>query len=411
MIDLMMLRKDSQSVIDAVLKKDPSFDIDRLQKLDEEFRSLSVRIEELRKQKNDLAVQAKSGITDEIRQQSIEVGKQLKEQEKELKVVQDAFKDMHLRCPNIALEDVPAGNKESNVVVKTHGDKKEFTFDPQSHYELGINLGWLDFEAAARTTGSNFALYRGDGVRLLYSLTMMMMKNNTKHGFDPILPPYVVNTKSMETAGQLPKFKDGVYKVEDEDLYLTPTAEVNLTNMYKDRILERSELPVRMTSWTSCFRREAGNYGASERGLIRIHEFEKVELYSIVAEQDSSDELDRMIACAENILQDLGLHYRVSLLAGQDTSFQSAKTFDIEVWMPGQKAYYEVSSASNCLDFQARRAKLRYREHTGGNTVYAHTLNASSLALPRLMVAIMETYQQEDGSIALPQAVLDQGLF
>lgn len=411
MIDLVLLRKDPKQMIAAIQKKDPAFNAQALVDADVQFRSMSLEVESLRKEKNDLAQQAKSGITDDIRQRSIAIGKELKQKEQDLKVVEEHFSKLYLACPNPVEEQVPSGGKESNQVVREIGLQPHFSFEPQNHLDLGNALGWFDFEGAAKMTGSNFALYKGDAVKLLYSLTMLMLKNNIRHGFTPLLPPYLVNTKSMEVAGQLPKFADGVYKIEEENLYLTPTAEVNLTNLYRDTILERGELPVRMTSWTSCFRREAGNYGHQERGLIRIHEFEKLELYSIVAPEDSNAELDRMIAAAEAILQALGLHYRVSLLAAQDTSFQSAKTYDIEVWMPGQKAYYEVSSASNCYDFQARRGGIRFREHSGGKTQYAHTLNASSLALPRLMVALMETYQQEDGSIALPDVIKEQGLF
>ena len=410
MIDLSLLRKSPNEITEALKKKDPAFNVQKLKELDELFRKQSLEVESLRKQKNDLAVQAKSGITDEIRTQSIEVGKQLKALEEQLSDTEAQFKESYISCPNMMHEDVPAGNKESNKVVREIGSKPTFSFDVKNHVELGTRLGWLDFEGAVRMTGSNFALYRADAVKLLYSLTMLMMKNNIKHGFDPILPPYLVNQKSLEVVGQLPKFRDGVYKVENEDLYLTPTAEVNLTNLYRDHIFQEHEMPKRLTAWTSCFRREAGGYGNQERGLIRIHEFEKIELFSIVRPEESYDELERMIACGEDILKQLGLHYRVSLLAAQDSSFQSAKTYDIEVWMPGQKAYYEVSSASNCTDFQSRRGQIRYR-NAAGKTEFAHTLNASSLALPRLMVALMETYQQADGSIKLPEVITNLGWF
>jgi len=411
MIDLVHLRNNEHDIIARIFKEDPDFDVQALINADKIFRAVSTEVDALREEKNKLAAQAKYQVTDEIRSRSIEISKLLKQKEQDLHSVETEFKNLYGACPNPAEHDVPSGNKESNVVVREFGKKAIFNFDPQSHVELGNNLGWFDFEADARMTGSNFALYKGDAVKLLYSLTMLMLKNNIKYGFQPILPPYLVNTKSLEAAGQLPKFIDGVYKVENEDLYLSPTSEVNLTNMYRDMILDRAQLPIRMTSWTSCFRREAGGYGSAERGLIRIHEFEKLELYSIVTPEQSEQELEKMIATAENILQMLGLHYRVSLLAAQDTSFQSVKTYDIEVWMPGQKAYYEVSSASNCHAFQARRSGIRYREFKGGKTVYAHTLNASSLALPRLMVALMETYQQADGTIKLPDIIKEQGLF
>ncbi|MBM17925.1 MAG: serine--tRNA ligase [Epsilonproteobacteria bacterium] len=409
MLDLTDLRKDPVQFKKEILKKEPSFDVDSLLLLDEQFRSMTLLIESLRKEKNDLASKAKNGITEEIRAQSIQVGKNLKEKEEQLSSVENQFKTLLLSCPNILSKDVPAGNKENNKEVKIVGNKQSFDFTPKDHVTLGNALGWFDFLGAAKMTGSNFALYKGDGVKLMYALTSLMIKNNMKHGFDPILPPYLVNTKSMTTSGQLPKFADGAYKIQDEDLYLTPTSEVNLLNYYRDTIFKTEELPKRLTAWTSCFRREAGNYGHAERGLIRIHQFEKVELVAVTKPEDSEQELDRMMACAEDILQQLGLHYRVMLLAAQDTSFQSHKTYDIEVWMPGQSSYYEVSSASNCTDFQARRAKMRYREHEGAKTSYVHTLNASSLALPRLMVALLETYQQKDGSVVLPDCLKEQG--
>ena len=411
MIDLALLRKDSDYIKKLLYKKDPSFGLDALIKADKELREISLEVDSLRNKKNELADKAKQGITDELRAQSIQIGKALKEKEVALEQTQKTFEELYLACPNVPHEDVPAGGKEANVVVKQVGQQAQFSFEPKNHVELGNALGWFDFEAAAKMTGSNFDLYKGDGVRLLYSLTALMLKNNMRNGFTTVLPPYLINTQSLTVAGQLPKFKDGVYKVEDEDLYLSPTSEVNLTNLYRDQILQTQELPIRMTSWTSCFRREAGGYGSAEKGLIRIHEFEKIELFSITHPEDSWKELDFMVSCAENILKELGLHYRISLLAAQDASFQSAKTFDLEVWMPGQKAYYEVSSASNCTEFQARRGKIRYKESSTGKTQYVHTLNASSLALPRLMVAIMETYQQPDGSIKLPQIILDQGYF
>jgi seryl-tRNA synthetase len=230
--------------------------------------------------------------------------------------------------------------------------------------------------------------------------------HNKKQGFEQILPPFLVNERALEGAGNFPRFKNEVYRIMDEDLYLTPTSEVNLTSYYRDHIFMGSELPKRMTAWTSCFRREAGGYGATERGLIRIHQFDKVEIYSICKPEQAELEQDHMLATAESILQSLGLHYQVVLLAAQDCSFSSTKTFDIEVWMPGQGIYKEVSSVSNCTDFQARRSSIRYREEQGDKPQLVSTLNGSSLALPRLLVALMETYQQADGSIALPP-VLD----
>lgn len=405
MIDLSILRQEPEKISQLIRKKDPSFDVERLISLDEQVRSMRARIEALRHKKNELAQLGKQGVTEQIRVESIEVGQQLKQLEKDIAVREDEFNQLYLFCPNILLDDVPAGNKEENVVVKEVGEKPTFSFPIKNHVELATQLGWLDFDAAARMTGSQFVLYKEGGVSLLYALALFMLKNNKKHGFSPIVPPYVVNEKSLIVASNFPKFKDQVYSVTDDNLYLIPTAEVNLTNLYYDTIFAKEELPISMTSWTSCFRREAGGYGATERGLIRIHQFEKVELYTICEPKNSAQEQERMLACAEDILQQLGLHYRISLLAAQDCSFPSAKTYDIEVFLPGQNQYYEVSSVSNCTDFQARRGMMRYREKQDAKPHLVHTLNGSSLALPRLMVALLEVYQQEDGSVVLPEVL------
>lgn len=411
MISLELLRTRPAEMKQGINKKDPKFDVDKLIALDKEVRSINIVVEDLRKLKNELAAQAKSGVTPEIREKSIAAGKELKEKEQELETKQVEFKQLHLECPNIPEEVVPVGNKESNKSVKEFGKKPEFDFEVKNHVELGKKLEWFNFEAAAKMTGARFVLYQNDAVNLIYALTMLMLKNNKKHGYTPFLPPYLVNEKSLEVASNFPKFRDQVYDVSADNLFLTPTAEVNLTNLYRDNIFESgSELPKRMTAWTSCFRREAGNYGTTEQGLIRIHQFEKCELYTVCEPENSAAELDKMLACAEDILQQLGLHYRVSLLAAQDCSFAAAKTFDIEVWMPGQNTYYEVSSVSNCTDFQARRGKIRYRDEKG-KTQLVNTLNGSSLALPRLIVALMETYQQPDGSIALPDILKKEGLW
>lgn len=404
MIDLAQLRKNPQQTKEEILKKDPSYDVELLITLDVDFRKLSLEVEQLRFEKNEIAKSVKGPITDEIRQKSIEIGKLLKEKETLLVDLEKRFIDLYMSCPNTTYPEVPVGNKPENKEVRSFGQKPTFNFQVKDHVTLGNNLGWFDFPAATKVTGSNFAWYKGDAALLLYALTQLMIKTNIKHGFELMLPPYMANTKSLESSGQLPKFADGVYKIQDEDLYMIPTSEVSLLNYYRDTIFESQDLPKRLTSWTSCFRREAGTYGAAERGLIRIHQFEKVELVSFTKHEDSLDELERMVACGEEILQKLGLHYRVMLLAAQDTGIASAKTYDLEVWMPGQNSYYEVSSASNCTEYQARRAKIRYKKD--GKNEYVHTLNASSLALPRLMVALMETYQQEDGSIKLPEHIL-----
>lgn len=405
MINLTLLRDEPQRITALIKKKDPSFDVAKLINLDVQVRELNQRVEELRKEKNDLAEQGKKGVTPELRERSIAIGKELKEKEQESQEVAARFKDLYLHCPNLLADDIPEGNKESNVVVTQVGKQPHFDFEPKNHVELGEALGWFDFAAAARMTASNFALYRGDAVKLMYALEMFMLQNNMEHGYQPVLPPYLINEQSLEGASNFPRFKDQVYSVPEDGLYLTPTSEVNLANLYRDAILSGEELPIRMTSLTSCFRREAGGYGGTERGLIRIHQFEKVELFSITTPEGSQQEHERMLACAESILKKLDVHYRVSLLAAQDCSFASAKTYDIEIWMPGQKEYKEVSSVSNCTDFQSRRCAIRYRDKAGAKPHLVHTLNGSSLALPRLMVALIESGQRADGTIEFPDVL------
>lgn len=409
MIDLNKLHENPDEIIKKLKRKDPLFDGNRLYSLSKQVRAYRIEIDELRKKRNDLASLAKSGITQQIRQESIELGQLIKQKEDALLACENDFNALYLSTPNIPSDDIPDGGKEANKVVKVVGEKPNFTFELLNHVVLGERLGWFDFKKAAKMTGANFAFYKKDAVKLLYGLGMYMVKNNMRHGYEPVLPPHMINEESLTVSGNFPKFKDQVYAVPADNLFLTPTSEVNIANMYREHIFETEELPLRMTAFTSCFRREAGTYGSAERGLIRIHQFEKVELYTICEPERSEQELDRMITCAEDILKSLNLHYRISLLAAQDCSFQAAKTYDIEVWLPGQNQYYEVSSASNCQDFQARRGLMRYKKN--GKNCLVHTLNASSLALPRLMVALMEVYQQEDGSIALPDVLKTEGIW
>ncbi len=406
MIDIQLLKTHSDYT-QRILKKDPTFPIALLLEKEEAVRLLQAEIESLRSQKNALAQQSHKGVTDEIRKQSIALGTQLKEKEEAFVKIEEEYKTLLLSCPNIPEADLPVGNKEANYVVRQWGTKPTFDFTIKNHVELGEQNQWFNNEAAAKIAGSGFIFYQKESVKLLYALAFFMLKHNSKQGFEVMIPPYLTNEASLLTAGNFPKFKEEVFSVGADGLYLIPTSEVCLTNIYRDEIIDGEKLPIRMTAWSSCFRREAGNYGKMERGLIRIHQFEKVELFSICEPEHSQQELEKMVASAELLLQKLGLHYRVSLLATEDCSFQSAKTYDIEVWLPGQNRYYEVSSASNCTDFQARRGKIRYRKNAGEKPRLVHTLNASSLALPRLMVAIMETYQQSDGTIKLPDVLTD----
>jgi seryl-tRNA synthetase len=405
MINLHILRQDPEGVASLILKKEPTFDIQRLIRLDQEVRAFQLDLESLRKEKNECADRAKSGITDSLRHESLQLSNKIRTVELQLEEVQKNFTELYLRCPNIPQADLPVGGKNENRYVHQWGEKPTFNFEVKNHVQLGTKLGWFDFEVAAAMSKSNFVLYKGDAVRLMYALTMFMLRHNQEHGYNLVLPPYIVNYQSMLNSGNFPKFIDDVFKVDGDQLYLVPTAEVNCANLHRDTIFSLQELPLRYTAWTSCFRKEAGGYGAVERGLIRIHQFEKVELYTYCEPEESNNELERMLACAESLLQKLGLHYRVMLLAAQDCSFSSARTYDIEVWMPGQRTYYEVSSCSNCTDFQARRAAVRYRAIKQSKPEFVHTLNGSSLALPRLMVALMESGQQADGSIVLPEVL------
>ena len=405
MIDLKLLRNELATVTALLQKKATDFPINSLVELDATVLALKQRVEDLRKQKNELASKGAGGITDELREQSIALGKELKQVATELETKEGEFKSLYLSCPNIPAPDLPVGGKEANKPVRVVGEPPTFSFEPLNHLQLNEKLKWFDFDAGANLAGSGFVVYRGESVKLLYALTQMMLRNNAAHGFEPILPPYLVKEQVLVNSGNLPKFAGDFYTITEDGLCLIPTAEVSLTSLHAGQILEDDAMPKRYSAWTSCFRREAGSHGALDRGLIRIHQFEKVELYSIVKPEASEAEQELMLKCAEKLLQDLGLHYRVSLLATQDCSFSSARTFDIEVWMPGQGAFYEVSSVSNCTDFQARRAGIRYRSETGKPRL-VHTLNASSLALPRLMVALMEQGQDSGGEIRLPEAVV-----
>ncbi len=402
MIDLHLLRTQPLETTARLAKKDPHFPTQDLIQKDSIVRELQITVEKLRSEKNTLS--KTYPITAEIREKSIELGKNLKEQEAHLEKAQEDLNYLWLRCPNIPEDSVPEGNKPENQTVRSWGAIPTFSFQPRNHLQLNEINKWFDLDVAAKMSGAQFVYYTPTGSKIIYALTQLMLKNNAQRKFLPVIPPYLVTEKALYNGGNLPKFEGDFYTTND-GLNLIPTAEVSLTNVHADQILEESQLPIRYTSWTSCFRREAGGYGAAERGIIRIHQFEKVELYAITRPEESSAELEYMVASGEAILQKLGLAYQVVLLAGQDCSFGSAKTYDLEVWLPGQNRHQEVSSASNCTDFQARRAQIRYRGHATQKPMLAHTLNASSLALPRLMVALMEQYQQEDGSIKLPQAL------
>ncbi len=326
----------------------------------------------------------------------------------ELAAVERRLNDLMLIIPNIPDASVPRGDASANVVIRTVGEPRRFDFEPKSHIDVGVGLGIVDFERAAKISGARFASLWGAGARLERALIQFMLDLHTKErGYLEIIPPYLVLPETLVGTGNLPKFEGDLFKTgtADRELYLIPTAEVPLTCLHRDEILEPEELPKKFVAFTPCFRSEAGSYGKDVRGLIRQHQFHKVELVKLTTEETSADEHEAMVSDAEEVLKRLELPYRVVLLASGDMGFGSAKTYDIEVWLPGQNAYREISSLSNCRDFQARRAQIRYRKEHGGKPRFAHTLNGSGLAVGRTMVAILENYQQADGTVAIPGAL------
>jgi seryl-tRNA synthetase len=332
------------------------------------------------------------------------MGEEMAQLEDEAKQLDAAQRTLLLNIPNMPHDQCPVGTSaEDNPVVRTWGEKPTFSFTPKSHIELGESLGLFDLPRATKITGSAFALYTGPGARLERALINFLLDLHTgQHGYTEVSPPFLVQPEALVGTTQLPKFEDQLYRCERDNLYLAPTAEVPVTNLHREEILRLDQLPVRYAAYTPCFRREAGAAGLGTRGLIRMHQFDKVELVKITTPESSFAELESLTANAEKVLQLLGLHYRVIELCTGDIGFGSAKTYDIEVWAPGQNGYLEVSSCSNFADYQARRMALRYKTADGKNQ-FAHTLNGSGTALPRLFVALLETHQQSDGSVAIPE--------
>jgi seryl-tRNA synthetase len=321
--------------------------------------------------------------------------------------VDTKLQDILLMIPNLPHATVAVGKEAAdNPEVRRVGEPKTFEFQPKPHWEIGEKLGILDFPRAAKISGSGFILYKGAGARLERALINFLLDLHTReHGYTEVFPPFLVNRDAMIGTGQLPKFEEDMYRLRDEDMYLAPTAEVPVANIHREEILREDQLPICYCAYTPCFRREAGAAGKETRGMIRVHQFDKVEMIRFVKPETSYAELEKMVVNAERVLQLLGLHYRVVLLCTGDMGFASAKTYDIEVWAPGQKAYLEVSSCSNCEDFQARRANIRFKDAAGKNR-FVHILNGSGTALARLYVALLETYQQADGSVKLPDALV-----
>jgi len=412
MLDLKFVRSNLDLVSDMLKDRGYDLDLSRFQSLDEKRRSILASLEELRHRRNkvsdQIAVMKKAGEdTSSLISEMKTVSKEIKEIEAELPEIIDQLNQLLMLVPNIPHESVVVGKRaDDNPVVRTWGKIRDFGCDPLPHWEIGERLNILDFSRAAKIAGSRFSLQRGLGAALERALINFMLDIHTKHhGYIETLPPFLVNSVSMTGTGQLPKFREDLFKVDGWDLFLIPTAEVPVTNIHRDEILSFDELPIRYVSYTPCFRSEAGSYGKDTRGLIRQHQFNKVELVKFCCPEDSDQELESLTADAEEILQRLELPYRVVSLCTGDLGFSAAKTYDIEVWLPAQQLFREISSCSNFTDFQARRTNIRFRRKRGGGTELAHTLNGSGLAVGRTLVAILENYQEPDGSVIIPEAL------
>lgn len=411
MLDIKRIRSNSDEVVNALKKRHGNFPIDKVLELDEKRRKVLVQVEEMKAEQNkaskDVPRLKKEGkdVTDLFAKMK-ELSDKAKELDSEVKVIDEELRTCLLQIPNTPHSSVVEGTSDAdNVEVRKWGSPREFEFEPKAHWDLGTDLEILDFERAAKISGARFSVFKGLGARLERAITQFMLDLHTsEHGYTEISPPFMVNRDSMIGTGQLPKFAEDMFHVPAKDFFLVPTAEVPLTNLLRDEIIDDKELPIYFTAYTPCFRAEAGSAGRDTRGLIRNHQFDKVEMVKFVRPQDSYDELETLTDNAEEVLRRLGIPHRVVMLSTGDLGFSSAKTYDVEVWMPSYGRYVEISSCSNFEDFQARRANLRYRNEEG-KVEYLHTLNGSGLAVGRTFAAILENYQQEDGSVIIPEVL------
>ncbi|MDO9532563.1 MAG: serine--tRNA ligase [Deltaproteobacteria bacterium] len=412
MLDVKFVREHQEEVERALKNRGQEISLEEFRRREAERRQFLTRLEELRCERNTLSKEVgalmQAGKRDEakpLRDRVTSINAESKDLEAQSEA-QDAWvREFLLNLPNLPHESVPLGaSSDDNPVVHTWGQAPRFDFPPLSHWDIGENLGILDFERAAKITGARFALLKGAGARLERALINFMLDLHTgKHGYTEVLPPFIANEDSLRATGQLPKFQEDLFKLQGLNYYLIPTAEVPVTNIHRDEILPAEDLPLYYTAYTPCFRSEAGSHGKDTRGLIRQHQFNKVELVKFTLPENSYDELERLLADAEEVLQELGLHYRVVVLCTGDMGFAAAKTYDIEVWLPGQDLYREISSCSNFESYQARRAAIRCRRPGSKGTELVHTLNGSGLAVGRTLVAILENYQQADGSVVIPE--------
>ena len=412
MLDLKFVRENPDAVRRAMELKKEAGDLDGLLKMDQDRRNLLKEVEELKQTRNRVSKEiGKQGADSEAAQQKKEemreVSTKIKEMDEQLRQIDADMEHLLLSLPNIPDEVVPIGtDEEDNLEIRAWGDKPRFDYEPLAHWDLGEKLNILDFPRAGKISGSRFAVYFAAGARLERALINFMLDLHTnKHNYCEVLPPFLVNAASMTGTGQLPKFAEDAFKVEGSDLYLVPTAEVPVTNLHRDEILDAEKLPLCYAAYTACFRAEAGAHGRDTRGLIRQHQFNKVELVKFVRPEESDDELEKLTRNAEEVLQLLDLPYRVMLMCSGDLGFAPAKKYDLEVWLPAANTYREISSCSNFTDFQARRAGIRYRPEKGKKAQFVHTLNGSGVAVGRTVAAILENYQQKDGSVVIPEAL------
>ncbi len=414
MLDLKYVAQNFEAVKERLKLRGGNLDLGRFQALVEERRELYIALESLNQTRNsaneEIKLKAKQdpGAIERLRDQMRSLSSTIREKESQLKAVEEELEKILLLVPNLPDPSVPVGaSAEDNRVERTWGEKPSFAFPPKQHFELGERLGALDFERAAKVSGSRFAFYRGPLARLERALISFMLDVHTSRGYTELLPPYLVNRAAMVGTGQLPKFEEEAFKTTgSQEFFLIPTAEVPLTNYHQNEILEGDRLPLKYCAFSPCFRAEAGSAGKDTRGLVRQHQFHKVELVKFSTPENSSAELEGLTADAEEILRRLNLAYRVMTLCTADLGFSAAKTYDLEVWLPGQNAYREISSCSNCGDFQARRAQIRFRRAKGDKPQLCHTLNGSGLAVGRTLIAILENNQGADGSIDIPEALV-----
>lgn len=415
MLDLKKIRNNPEEVKKALLNRGEDFKestIDEILALDEERRNILVDVEALKSKRNQVSAEipklkkAGQDVT-AIMAEMREIGDKIKADDARVSEIDEKMQYIMLRIPNIPNPQVPEGETdEDNIEIKKWGEPKKFTYEPKAHWDLGTDLKILDFERAGKITGSRFTIYKGLGARLERSIINYFLDTHIfENGYEEVLPPVMVNRNSMTGTGQLPKFEEDAFKVENNGYFLIPTAEVPVTNMYRDEVLAGADLPIKHAAYSSCFRAEAGSAGRDTRGLIRQHQFNKVELVKFCKPEQSYEELDRLVKDAESVLQGLGLPYRIVRICKGDLGFTAALKYDIEVWMPSYNKYVEISSCSNFEDFQARRANIKYRETPKDKPQFVHTLNGSGLAIGRTVAAILENYQREDGTVELPEAL------